>query len=145
VQGRQLVEDQVMKVYVTAYVITLIAFVAIDFIWLSTMASALYRPVMGDMLAPQFRIVPAVLFYFIYVVGLTFFAVRPSLAAGSLGAALIYGAGFGFVAYATYDLTNQATLKNWSTTLTFADLIWGSALSAAASGISHWLTPKVTG
>jgi uncharacterized membrane protein len=134
-----------MKVHITAYVIALIAFVTIDFIWLSTMANALYRPVMGDMLTPQFRVVPAVLFYLVYVVGLTFFAVRPALAADSLGTALIYGAGFGFVAYATYDLTNQATLKNWSTTLTIADLIWGSALSAVASGISHWLTPKITG
>eukprot|EP01035_Chromulina_nebulosa_P054601 gene54601-74809_t len=76
------------------------------------MANTLYKPTLGDMLAPAFRPVPAVLFYLIYVAGLTFFAIRPGLAAGSLGTALAYGAGFGLVAYATYDLTNQATLKN---------------------------------
>ena len=132
-----------MKIYITAYVVALIAFVAIDFIWLSTTANTLYRPVLGDMLAPQFRLLPAVLFYLVYAAGLTFFAVRPSLAAESLGTALAYGAAFGFFAYATYDLTNQATLKNWSTMLTVADLIWGSALSAMATGVSWWLTPKI--
>ncbi|MDB5525000.1 MAG: putative transrane protein [Rhizobium sp.] len=134
-----------MKTYIVSYVITLIAFVAIDFIWLSSMANVLYRPTMGDMLAAQFRVAPAVIFYLIFVAGLTFFAVRPAIAEGSIGTALAYGAAIGFVAYATYDLTNQATLKNWSTTLTIADLIWGSALSAAAAGIATWLTPKLAG
>jgi len=134
-----------MKVHVTAYFIALVAFVAIDFVWLTTTANTLYRPVMGDMLAPQFRVVPAVLFYLVYVAGLTFFAVRPAIAANSLATALTYGAAFGFFAYATYDLTNQATLKNWSTALTIADLIWGSLLSAVASGVSQWLTPKIAG
>jgi len=134
-----------MKLYIAAYVITLIVFVAIDFVWLSATANVLYKPAMGDMLAPQFRAVPAVLFYLFYVAGLTLFAVRPALATGALGTALFYGAAFGFVAYATYDLTNQATLKNWSTTLTVADLAWGSALSATATAIAQWLTPKLAG
>jgi len=134
-----------MKLYLVAYLVTLIAFVAIDFVWLSTMANALYKPTMGDMLAPAFRPVPAVLFYLLYVAGLTFFAVRPALASGSLGTALLYGAAFGFVAYATYDLTNQATLKNWSTTLTIADLIWGSLLSAVTASIGQWLALKIAG
>lgn len=134
-----------MKTHFVSYAVTLVAFVAIDFLWLSTMANALYRPTMGDMLAPQFRALPAVLFYLVFAAGLTFFAVRPSLVGGGLGTALLYGAAFGFVAYATYDLTNQATLKNWSTILTIADLIWGSALSAAAAGASHWLTPRIAG
>jgi uncharacterized membrane protein len=134
-----------MKTYLAAYVFALIAFVAIDFVWLSTMASVLYKPTLGDMLAPQFRPVPAVLFYLVYVVGLVFFAIRPGLLASDIKAALFYGAAFGFFAYATYDLTNQATLKNWSTTLTVADLVWGSFVSSAAAGISHWLTEKFLG
>lgn len=134
-----------MKLDLIAYVVTLVAFVAIDFVWLSTMANALYKPTMGDMLAPAFRPASAILFYLIYVAGLTFFAVRPALAGGSLGTALLYGAAFGFVAYATYDLTNQATLKNWSTTLTIADLIWGSLLSAVTASIGQWLTLKIAG
>jgi uncharacterized membrane protein len=131
-----------MKLYLIAYVVTLVAFVAIDFIWLSSMANTLYKPTLGDMLAPSFRPVPAVLFYLVYVTGLTFFAVRPALASGSLGTAFLYGAAFGFVAYATYDLTNQATLKNWSTTLTVADLVWGTLLSAVAAGVGQWVTSR---
>ncbi len=133
-----------MKILI-AYVITLVAFVAIDFVWLSTMANTLYKPALGDMLAPSFRPVPAVLFYLVYAAGLTFFAVRPGLEGGGLGTALLYGIVFGFVAYATYDLTNQATLKNWSTVLTVADLAWGAGLSAVAAGAGHWLTLKIVG
>jgi uncharacterized membrane protein len=133
-----------MKI-VVAYLITLVAFVAIDFVWLSTMANTLYKPTLGDMLAPSFRPVPAVLFYLVYAAGLTFFAVRPGLEGGGLGTALLCGAVFGFVAYATYDLTNQATLKNWSTVLTAADLAWGTGLSGAAAGAGQWLTLKIVG
>lgn len=131
------------KVYVVAYVSTFIIFVAIDFIWLRAMADALYRPVLGDMLAPQFRAAPAVLFYLIFTATLAFFAVLPSLEPGKgLGTALLYGAIFGFAAYATYDLTNQATLKNWSTLLTVVDLAWGTFLSAVAAGAGHFITMR---
>ncbi|MGR9249532.1 DUF2177 family protein [Rhizobium leguminosarum] len=134
-----------MKTYLTAYTATLIAFVAIDFVWLSTMADRLYRPTLGDMLAPQFRLVPAVTFYLIYAAGLTFLAVRTGLMSGSIATAVIYGAAVGFMAYATYDLTNQSTLKNWSTVLTIADLIWGTVLSAAVSGVGFWVTQRIFG
>lgn len=131
-----------MKTILVAYVATLVVFVAADFIWLSSMANVLYRPTLGDMLAPAFRPVPAILFYLIYALGLTFFAVRPSMQSSDLLIALFYGAMFGFVAYATYDLTNQATLKNWSTALTIADLAWGSALSATAAATGSWITQR---
>jgi uncharacterized membrane protein len=131
-----------MKTILVAYVATLVVFVAIDFVWLSSMANVLYKPTMGDMLAPDFRLAPAVLFYLIYVAGLNFFAVRPSLQSLDLLIAIFYGAAFGFVAYATYDLTNQATLKNWSTTLTIADLAWGSFLSAIAATAGSWITQR---
>lgn len=132
-----------MKRYAIAYVATLIVFIAIDFVWLSSMANVLYRPVLGDMLAPQFRAVPAVLFYLFYAAGLTFLAVRPGLTSGNLHTSLINGAVLGFTAYATYDLTNQSTLVNWSTTLTVADLIWGSLLSAVSACAGHWITSKI--
>jgi len=134
-----------MKTYLTAYTATLIAFVAIDFVWLSTMADRLYRPTLSDMLAPQFRLAPAVAFYLVYAAGLTFLAVRTGLMTGSIAAATIYGAAIGFMAYATYDLTNQSTLRNWSTVLTVADLIWGTVLSAAASGVGFWVTQRIFG
>ena len=100
-----------MKTYFAAYLFTLVAFLVIDFIWLSTMASRLYRPAIGDLLAENFRLAPAVVFYLIYAAGLTFLAVRPAFLTGEWTTALLYGAVVGFMAYATYDLTNQATLK----------------------------------
>lgn len=134
-----------MKI-IAAYLSTGIVFLIIDAIWLSAMANVLYRPTLGDMLAPDFRLAPAVAFYFIYIAALLFFAVLPSLEPGKgIGTALFYGAAFGFAAYATYDLTNQATLKNWTTTLTIADLIWGSTLSAISAAAGHWITAKFVG
>ncbi|MEJ5083321.1 MULTISPECIES: DUF2177 family protein [unclassified Ochrobactrum] len=134
-----------MKSYIVAYVVTAIAFLAIDSVWLTNMANVFYRPVMGDMLAPSFRLAPAIVFYVIFVFGLVFFAVRPGLLAGSGAVTLLNGALLGFVAYATYDLTNQATLKNWSWTLTIADLIWGTVLSAVSAYIGYWVTSRVIG
>jgi len=134
-----------VKTYIVAYLSTLIVFVAIDFIWLSSMADRLYRPMLGDLLAPNFQLAPAVAFYLIYAAGLTFLAVRPGLVLGSLSTAILYGAALGFTAYATYDLTNQSTLRNWSTTLTIADLIWGTFLSAVAAGAGQWVTERIIG
>ncbi|MDZ7926740.1 MAG: DUF2177 family protein [Agrobacterium sp.] len=134
-----------MKTYLSAYFFTLIAFLVIDFIWLSTMASRLYRPAIGDLLAENFRLAPAIIFYLIYAAGLTFLAVRPALISGQWTTALLYGAAVGFMAYATYDLTNQATLKSWSTTLTIADLLWGTFVSAAAAIIGYLVTVRLVG
>lgn len=134
-----------MKTYLAAYFFTLVAFLVIDFIWLSTMASRLYRPAIGDLLAENFRLAPAIVFYLIYAAGLTFLAVRPALISGEWTTALLYGAAVGFMAYATYDLTNQATLKNWSTTLTVADLLWGTFVSAAAAIIGYLVTVRFIG
>jgi uncharacterized membrane protein len=132
-----------MKVNLVAFASTFIIFVAVDFIWLSSMTYVLYKPTLGDILTPEFRIVPAVLFYLIFVAALTFFAVLPSLAPErGLGTALLYGAIFGFAAYATYDLTSQATIQNWSTLLTVADLAWGTFLSALAAGAGHFVTMR---
>jgi uncharacterized membrane protein len=134
-----------MKRYITAYLVTLIAMVAIDAVWLSSMADRLYRPVMGDMLAPEFRLSPAIVFYLIYPAGLVFLAVRPAFREGAFTVAILSGAVLGFTAYATYDLTNQATLIRWSTALTIADLCWGTFLSAVASGAGYWITARLFG
>lgn len=134
-----------MKTYFAAYLVTLVAFLVIDFIWLSTMASRLYRPAIGDLLADNFRLAPAVVFYLIYAAGLTFLAVRPAFQTGEWTTALLYGAVVGFMAYATYDLTNQATLKSWSTTLTVADLLWGTFVSAAAATVGYLITARLVG
>lgn len=126
-----------MKQTAVLYIATLVALVAIDFIWLSQMGERLYRPVMKDMVLQDFRPVPAIVFYLIFAFGLVWFAGLPAVNDASVRTALVNGAMMGFVAYATYDLTNQATLREWSTVLTLADLAWGTILSAAASAIGY--------
>ncbi|NKJ40517.1 putative membrane protein [Rhizobium sp. SG570] len=137
--------ENVVKTYVVAYLVTFVVFVAIDFIWLSSMTDRLYRPVMAEMLAADFRLVPAVAFYLIYAFGLTVLAVRPGLIGESARTAIVCGAMLGFTAYATYDLTNQATLKSWSIVLTLADLFWGTVLSGLAAGCGQWITARLLG
>lgn len=124
-----------MKTIVIAYVAAGVAFLIIDAIWLTIMADALYRPLLGDRLAPQFHLGPAIAFYLIYIGGIVFFAVMPALAGGGLAKAALNGAVLGLVAYATYDLTNHATLRDWPLAVTLADIPWGmfvTALGASA-------------
>ena len=129
-----------MKQTVVLYVATLVALLAIDFVWLSIMGERLYRPVLKDTLLQDFRLVPAIVFYLIFTAGLVHFAGLPALSARSFRLAAVNGAALGLVAYATYDLTNQATLREWSTTLTVADLCWGTILSTAATSIGVAVT-----
>jgi uncharacterized membrane protein len=132
-----------MTRYIAAYVASFIVFVAIDFVWLSSMANVLYKPVLKDILLPEFRLAPAIVFYLLFPLGLVIFGVAAGIRSGNWTDALVYGALFGFFAYATYDLTNQATLRNWETKLTLIDLAWGSFVSgtAATAGffISGWI------
>jgi len=120
--------------YAVAWIATAIVFAIVDAIWLSQAAPRIYRPMIGEMLSDNMRVAPAIAFYLIYVTGLVFFAVAPALERSSLMWALLCGAAFGFVAYATYDLTNQATLKVWDTRMTILDMSWGTFASALASG-----------
>ncbi|MFL9824251.1 DUF2177 family protein [Rhodoplanes sp. SY1] len=132
--------------YAIAYVAVLVAFVAIDFVWLSKMGPLLYRPTLGDILLESPRFAPAIVFYLIYPIGVLAFAVAPALREESILPAIGWGALFGALAYATYDLTNYATLRNWTLQLTLADIVWGAVLTgiAAAAGYGaaaasrHW-------
>jgi uncharacterized membrane protein len=121
--------------FVVGYLAALVTFVAVDMVWLGIMVERVYRPAIGDLLAPSVGLPAAIVFYLIFPVGLTLFAVLPALQNESAGNAAILGGLFGFFAYATYDLTNQATLRNWPTHLTVIDLAWGSALAALAATI----------
>ncbi|WP_312138797.1 DUF2177 family protein [Brevundimonas sp.] len=131
-----------MNVAIT-YVLTLVVFAIIDTVWLGTMAGRIYRPLIGSMLADNFRLVPAVVFYCMYAAALTVFAVMPGLNAGDWKKALIWGALFGLFAYATYDLTNLATLKSWSTKLVVIDIAWGVVVSAASSSLACLMALKL--
>jgi len=128
--------------YASLYIFTLLPFGVLDAIWLTSTAGTLYRPTMGDMLLPTPRLVPLVIFYLMYPVALLIFAGLPAMKIGSLTHALMYGALFGAFAYATYDLTNQATLRNWTTQLTLIDVCWGTFASGAAAAFGYWATTK---
>ena len=123
-----------MNIIVT-YLSVTIAFVALDSIWLKTMGERLYRPVLGEILRTEPNLTAAAVFYLMYPIGLIGFAVLPAHYDNSAVRAFVSGSMFGFFTYATYDLTNQATLRSWSTTLTVADISWGSFLA----GLSAWL------
>lgn len=124
-----------MGPWIIAYIATGVAFLGIDAVWLTFAANKLYRPQIGGLMLDTFSVPPAALFYLIYIGGIVFFAIAPALASGRWTAALVRGALLGLVAYATYDLTNQATLKGWSTTVTIADLCWGTFVTGAAASV----------
>ncbi|ANC52719.1 MAG: putative membrane protein [Brevundimonas sp.] len=115
--------------YVAAYLGAGLTFAAIDFVWLTTMTNRLYKPVIGPIMADKPDMKAAVAFYLISIAGTVFLAITPALKEGNWTRAAINGAVLGFVAYATYDLTNQATLAVWQTKLTIIDLIWGTTLT----------------
>ena len=124
--------------YVIAYVAILIVFGAIDAAWLTTMGPLLYRPALGDILAQSLRVAPAIAFYLAYPIGVLVFAVLPALRAQSpltaFGLALLFGA----LAYATYDLTNYATLRNWTLQITVLDIVYGGLASGVAATAAYF-------
>jgi len=109
------------------------AMLVMDAAWLSFMSTRFYRPKLGDMLAEKFQIAPALMFYAIYLFGVTRFAVLPAVQGGGWENAALDGALLGLMAYATYDLTNLATLREWSWAVTVVDLLWGILLTSAAA------------
>jgi uncharacterized membrane protein len=131
-----------MKSALLAYISSLGVFLGFDMIWLGVMASRFYRPLIGDIALEAPRLPPAIAFYALYPVGLVIFCVLPALGARLPQMALLYGALFGFFTYATYDLTNQATLRNWPLQLTLVDVAWGTVLGAIAAFAGYWVTNK---
>jgi len=122
-----------MAYYLKLYLATFAAFLAIDLVWLGLVARTFYRKYLGFLMAPSPNWLAAILFYLLFIVGILVFAVLPGLETNSLKNTILRAALFGLVAYATYDLTNLATLKDWRLTVTVVDLIWGTVLSVAVS------------
>ena len=125
--------------FVKLYLSMLLAFLAVDLLWLGVVARDFYRKHLGALLSPTPNWPAALIFYALFIAGLLAFVVAPAVQAGSLRQALLMGAFFGLVAYATYDLTNLATLRDWPFTLTVADLIWGTVLSTAVSAVGFYV------
>lgn len=128
--------------YLLAYLGSGVVMAVLDAVWLTAVGPRLYRPAIGELLAPQPNLRVAVLFYLIYVGGIVFLAVTPALRDGSALRAAVSGAVLGLVAYATYDLTNQATLRVWPAHLTLIDLAWGTCVTAAAALGGYWLASR---
>ncbi len=122
-----------MTLYIATYVASLAAFLALDAVWLSIMAPRFYKPLMGDMVLDSFALGPAMLFYGLYGIGMVALVIVPAFTSGRPLNALMMGALFGLVAYGTYDLTNQATLKGWPMTITVLDMAWGTVATGLAS------------
>ncbi|MCU0553233.1 MAG: DUF2177 family protein [Syntrophales bacterium] len=127
------------------YLLTVPVFFAIDMVWLGFAARTFYRTHLGPLLRPSVNWPAAILFYLLYIAGILIFATLPALEDRSLQQATVMGGLFGFFAYATYDLTNLATLKDWPVKVVVVDILWGIVLTASVStasyGIGRWLMP----
>lgn len=128
--------------WIVAYIAAALVFGVLDALWLGWAGNNFYRPHLGDMLADSFRMGPALVFYAAYIAGIVWFAVRPGLE-GGIGAAALNGALLGALCYATYDLTNQATLRQWSTTITIVDICWGAFATAVAASVATYVATKL--
>jgi uncharacterized membrane protein len=132
-----------MKTFALSYVSTAMVMLGLDAIWLTLTATPLYKAQLGDLMLPKFSAAPAAAFYLLYVIGVVVLVVLPALTARSWEFALSRGALLGLVAYATYDLTNQATLRSWSPVITIADMIWGTVLTATAATASYFIVNAI--
>lgn len=122
---------------IKVYLITLVIFFIIDLTWLGLVAKKFYNSQIGFLMKSNINWAAAIIFYLLFIGGLIFFVINPALAKESLKYAVLVGGFFGLLTYATYDLTNLATLKDWPITLTIVDLVWGTSLSALTSGVSY--------
>lgn len=130
-----------ISTWMLAYIVTATIFLALDFAWLARVAKPFYFSRLGHLLRDRPRFGIAAAFYVVYVIGIIIFAVAPALSAGDSALALVYGALFGFFAYATYDITNYATLRDWPMSVAVVDVVWGTLLT----GISAYFGALATG
>jgi len=126
--------------FLISFSISLMVFFAIDMLWLGLIAKDLYRRHIGHLMADQVRWSAALLFYALYLIALQYFVIQPALHSSDPLQALINGALLGLLCYATYDLTNLATLKNWPVSLSIIDMVWGTVLT----GLTCWLTTLIS-
>lgn len=126
------------------YAISLVVFLGIDFVWLTSMGERFYRPNLGRLMAEKANLPVALVFYLLYVVGVLVLVVMPAVDKGSLVQAILGGALLGAVAYGTYDFTNLATIEGWPVIVTVVDVIWGTTLTAVIAAVGYtaarWLS-----
>ena len=127
-----------MTRYIAGFAAAAVVFSCLDAVWLNLTAARLYRPVLGSIMIQNFRLAPAIAFYVVYLLGITFFAIAPGIEKGSWLSSALRGGALGLVAYATYDLTNQATLIVWSLKITLLDLAWGTFVTAVGATAGYF-------
>jgi uncharacterized membrane protein len=125
---------------IISYLLTAVVFFAIDLLWLGVVAKGLYNKYLGNLLSEQVNWTAAIIFYLLFIVGIFIFAILPAVDKASLSKAIVMGALFGFFTYATYDLTNLATLKGWPLTIVLIDITWGVVLTATVSAAGYTIT-----
>lgn len=125
------------------YLITLTVFTLIDLVWLLVISKRLYQEKIGHLMAEKVNLPAAAIFYLLYILALVFFVITPATEKSSVLYALGAGAFFGLVAYATYDLTNLATLKGWPVSLTVIDLAWGSFVTGSTCAVTTWISGRL--
>ena len=128
---------------ILVFTITFIVFLLIDFLWLSVISGDLYKNNIGHLMSKNVQLLPALIFYAIFVVGLTVLVLIPGLESQDLTRTLLLAALFGLVTYATYDLTNLATLKDWPLKITLIDLAWGTTVSTLTTLISYLISNHI--
>lgn len=129
--------------FIEIFLIALFVFFIIDIIWLGVVAKKLYAKQIGHLLKPKYNWAAAIIFYVIFITGLVFFVIEPAVKKESWIDALFFGAFFGFVCYATYDLTNLAVKKNWPLLITVVDLLWGATLAASVSVLTYFIATSI--
>lgn len=129
--------------FIKLYAIALSVFFAVDMFWLGIIAKNFYRIQIGHLMKSDVNWTAAIIFYLIFIVGLVVFVISPAVEKNSWMHALLFGALFGLVCYATYDLTNLAVAKDWPLLVTIVDLIWGAVLAALVSVITYFIAIKI--
>lgn len=129
--------------FIKLYAIALPVFFVIDMIWLGLVAKGFYRAQIGALMKPEVNWTAAVVFYLIFIAGLVVFVISPAVEKSSWKHALLFGALFGLVCYATYDLTNLAVAKDWPLLVTIVDMIWGAVLAASVSVVTYFIADKI--
>jgi len=129
--------------FIKLFLIALPVFFIIDMVWLVLVAKKFYQEQIGFLMKPDINWLAAIIFYLLFIAGLVIFVISPAVEKHSWVHALIFGALFGLITYATYDLTNLATLKDWPLLVTVVDLIWGSVLASSISLITYLIANKI--
>jgi uncharacterized membrane protein len=129
--------------FIKLYAIALPVFFAIDMLWLGLVAKNFYKSQIGTLMRTDVNWTAGIIFYLLFVVGLVLFVVMPAVEKGAWAEALLMGAFFGFITYATYDLTNLSTLKDWPLLVSIVDMAWGTTLGALVSTITFFIATKV--